>query len=275
MQNYAGRDVINIVVPTRERHKRRGCACKVNEPDEMEMRKNRSRKNAKEVRDLSQQDENQDENQIRTTSEHRFTQNDSSSSLVAPKFKGKQVLDPEVITISDDGYSEYKEEEEEQEEGILLVGGSEVGGGVGLDPYLLNLVPDIQNPRHAPSRVGATATGLSIQVKNVPGKIPGLSLLKPTQGLIPENKAPTVPCLDILLYPGQPKLVIPIDTTCSLQQTIQLVRHGLRLRGVGEGWPELQGLQDLHDPEPIWSEEIWAAVVSEGIDRQVALVWRL
>lgn len=79
--------------------------------------------------------------------------------------------------------------------------------------------------------------------------------------------------LHVAMYPGQPKLLVAIKAKSTLPQAITQVRHELRLRGIGEGWTELLGLESLANPGTVWSRDMWATVMRQGGDRDVELVW--
>lgn len=95
------------------------------------------------------------------------------------------------------------------------------------------------------------------------------------QFFTPGNDVPVVLWLNVILYPGCPKICVPVRLGCSHKTAIQQVRQKLREGGVDEGWPELVGLELMENPGDGLSDSRWAELVANGGIQDVGLVWQV
>lgn len=93
------------------------------------------------------------------------------------------------------------------------------------------------------------------------------------QFFTPGNDIPVVLWLNVILYPGCPKICVPVRLGCSHKTAIQQVRQKLREGGVGEGWPELVGLELVENPGASLPDGRWAELMADGGMQDVGLVW--
>lgn len=95
------------------------------------------------------------------------------------------------------------------------------------------------------------------------------------QFFTPGNEAPVVLWLNVLLDAKQPMLAVAVRDGWTLDMATNQVRQELRRRGVGEGWPELLGLEGVQNPGCVFNAAIWAAIMAGGGSMEVGLVWDL
>lgn len=232
--------------------------------------------------------EDQDENTV--VGQTRRSADGSSASV--PNIEQNGRYEQEAIIISSDA------SDQEDNEGIFTGGGNlnhdADDSDTPRDVAHAQVKPQDQS-HMAPSPPDNGPSKKRSRTQSVPGQTPNPDLMasslrrnhpsmaapqatprtRSAQFFTPGNDVPVVLWLNIMLYSDHPKFSVPVRLGCSRTSAVDEVREQLRRRGVGDDWPELEGLELLESPGSGVSDAQWAEIMADGGSKDVGLVWKL
>lgn len=207
----------------------------------------------------------------------------SGSSASVPKIKKNGRYEEEVIIISSDT------SDQEDNESIFS-GGDDLNTDADTPPHVK---PKDQS--HVPPSPCDKNPSKRSRNHSVPKETPKPDLIassmrrihprraaplatprtRSAQFFTPGNDVPVVLWLNVMLYSGHPMISVAVRLGCSRIRAVKQVRDQLRERGVGDDWPELEGLELLESPGSGLSDAKWAELMANGGSKDVGLVWKL